>query len=577
MSRGQTSSEQHTTQTRNSTPGSTIPAKSRTPPSLEKANKPQKRLNMEDNNMEIDPQTIDNSEVEENRSITRSNDIEGTTRRNDMSRPTTNIDETRSNKTLETTPRGDNRSGATRQNNGATGSNVNVMLETTRHNKEETRNNDSTPTDSTDSTEAIMTNPFETEDLENEGKTLEDLGLELAKMGRILTREITKSLSRALIPLQNEINDLKTNNSTPPSVSNWRRLKDENEKLHTKVHQLELNNSKLQMKLSRIKDKLVENNLLFFGINELEGETEQDRYSVILEVIASTFVGPTQEIRLEQAKNVMIESLTRKGIYNPRKIRPISVTFTHLCDSVNLLMNRKYLPNGVFVSKEYGERTENERKLLKPILRAANNIKEYKRRCRLEGDHLVIKGHNYGRENLSELPDDISGFKVTSKEDAGTVGFFGELNPLSNFHPCVFKVEDNWFHRSKQYIQLKKAEYFNDQQTALKILTAETAIECKQLAREIKNFDAASWNQVIEDKCFDGLLEKFHQNRSLNLVLQKTEPKTIVESSYDRKWGTGIPLHSPDALNSEYWTGDNLLGKMLSIVRDTLRSRDDVD
>ena len=49
-----------------------------------------------------------------------------------------------------------------------------------------------------------------------------------------------------------------------------------------------------------------------------------------------------------------------------------------------------------------------------------------------------------------------------SKEDAGTVGFFGELNPLSTFHPCVFKVEDNWFHSSEQYIQLKKAEYFND-------------------------------------------------------------------------------------------------------------------
>ena len=333
----------------------------------------------------------------------------------------------------------------------------------------------------------------------------------------------------------------------------------------------------MKSKRSRIEDKLVDNRLLFFGINELEGETEQDRYSVILEVISSTFVGPTQEIRLEQAKNIMIESLTRKGRYNPRKIRLISVTFMHLRDSVNLLMNRKYLPDGVFVSKEFGKRTENECRLLKPILRAANSIKEYKRRCRLEGDHLVIKGHLYGRENLGELPPDISGYKVTSKEDAGTVGFFGELNPLSNFHPCVFKVEDNWFHSSEQYIQLKKAEYFNDQQTALKILTAETAIECKQLAREIKNFDATSWNDVVEDECFDGILEKFNQNRSLNLVLQNTEQKTIVESSYDRKWGTGVPLHSLDALNSEYWIGDNLLRKMLSIVRDTLRSRDDVD
>ena len=171
-----------------------------------------------------------------------------------MSRPTTNMDETRSNKTLETTPRGnsDNRSGTTRQNNEATGSNANVTLETTRCNKEEIGNNDPTPIDSNtaDTTEAIVTNPFETEDSENEGETLDDLGPELAKMGRILARKIIKSLSRALIPLQNEINDLKTTNSTPPRVNDWQRLKDENEKLHTKVYQLELNNSKLQMKLS---------------------------------------------------------------------------------------------------------------------------------------------------------------------------------------------------------------------------------------------------------------------------------------------------------------------------------------
>ena len=115
------------------------------------------------------------------------------------------MDETRSNKTLETTPRSnsDNRSGITRQNNEATGSNANVTLETTRHNSEEIGNNDPTLTDSSaaNTTEATVANPFETEDSENEGETLDDLGPELAKMGRILAREITKSLSRALIPL----------------------------------------------------------------------------------------------------------------------------------------------------------------------------------------------------------------------------------------------------------------------------------------------------------------------------------------------------------------------------------------
>ena len=133
------------------------------------------------------------------------------------------------------------------------------------------------------------------------------------------------------------------------------------------------------------------------------------------------------------------------------------------------MINRKYLPDGVFVSKEYGEHTENKRKLLKLILKAANSIKEYKRRCRMEGDHIVIKGKHYNRDNLNDLPAEISGFKVTSKENSETIGFFGELNPLSNFHKCAFKVDGTWYHSSEQYIQHKKAEYFSDRQSALRI------------------------------------------------------------------------------------------------------------
>ena len=80
----------------------------------------------------------------------------------------------------------------------------------------------------------------------------------------------------------------------------------------------------------------------------------------------------------------------------------------------------------------------------------------------------------------------------------------------------------------------------------------------------------AKWSDVAEDECFEGILEKFSQNPSLNNVLQKTRNKTIIEYSYDRTWGTGVPLHSPDALNTECGTSDNLLGRMLMNVRDTL-------
>ena len=131
-------------------------------------------------------------------------------------------------------------------------------------------------------------------------------------------------------------------------------------------------------------------------------------------------------------------------------------------------------------------------------------------------------------------------------------------------------MDNQWYHCSEQYIQERKAVYFNDRQTALKILASDSALECKQLARNIKNYDITRWNEVAEEICYNGILEKFSQNLSLNQILQRTEEKILSESSYDRKWGTGIPLHSQEALKMELWIGENLLGQLLTNVRETL-------
>ena len=317
--------------------------------------------------------------------------------------------------------------------------------------------------------------------------------------------------------------------------------------------------------------------MLFFGINEKDGETEYERYGTILDIISTTFIGPTYDSQVQQARQIQIEKLVCKGRYSQNKTRPISVTFAHHRDVIEILTNRKYPLAGITINKEFGEHTENEHKFLKPILRAANNKTGYHKRCHLEGDHLVIKGKHYSWDNIKELPKDLSGYKITSKEDHSAVGFFGELNPVSNFHRSHFIVDNRWFHCAEQFIQLKKAEYFNDRQIALKILASDSAIECKQLAQNIKNYDISRWNEVAEDKCYEGILEKFSQNLTLNKVLQNTGNKAIAESCYNRKFGTGVPLHSPEALNTDLWIGENLMGRILTNVRETLHAPDEVD
>ena len=45
-----------------------------------------------------------------------------------------------------------------------------------------------------------------------------------------------------------------------------------------------------------------------------------------------------------------------------------------------------------------------------------------------------------------------------------------------------------------------------------------------------------------------GIMAMFGQNPLLLQMLQTTHLKTIVEVTYDKTWGTGIPLISPDVL-----------------------------
>ena len=110
----------------------------------------------------------------------------------------------------------------------------------------------------------------------------------------------------------------------------------------------------------------------------------------------------------------------------------------------------------------------------------------------MEGTHVVIDGKHYHRHNLHTLPGELNTFNVTSDSNSDTLGFFGELYPFSNFHPCQFKCDGEEFNSSEQYIQWKKAAFFKDYLTMIRILNCEDAMDSKETARDINNFDRKS-------------------------------------------------------------------------------------
>ena len=145
------------------------------------------------------------------------------------------------------------------------------------------------------------------------------------------------------------------------------------------------------------------------------------------------------------------------------------------------------------------------------------------------------------------------------------------MHPFSNFHLCKFSCDGTEYNSSEQFIQTKKAEYFDDDIARERILAAEDAQDCKEIARDINNFDKKEWSSVAEQLCEPGISQKFLQNRKIMTSLLETGNKTLVESSFDDIWGTGIHIASKDALTRDKWRGVGLLGKILMGIRDKQR------
>ena len=403
--------------------------------------------------------------------------------------------------------------------------------------------------------------------IEEEEKEIASLSPELAKVTKILLRRNEHKFTE----LQNDISTLIMNSEILQEQQNQiETLKKENSEMHLKCIKLETDQQRLKKKLSKIENELLESTAIIHGIHKDAWEECSTRYNMVVDVLAYTMVGSSHHEQLNAARKILIKKTSRIGKYKPYKRRPIMVTFVYNKDCEHLLANKKYLPMGVFTDRQYCEEIEKTRKILRPIIGKARRG-AYKGRCRMEKDQIVIDGRRYGVRNLHQLPQDLSTFKCTSEELEDCVGFFRELNALSNFHPCKFKMNGITYSSSEQWIQHCKAKYFKDNITMAQILSTEDVLESKLLARDIARFDERKWKEVACKECYSGIFAKFAQNDELRRVLVSTGNKTLVESSYDQAWGTGIPLSDPSCLDKTKWHNPGILSKILMDIRSNLQ------
>ena len=220
--------------------------------------------------------------------------------------------------------------------------------------------------------------------------------------------------------------------------------------------------------------------------------------------------GETEEEKANVAKHLTFQWGRRLGRYSKNRPCPISVELTHRQDAEFILENRFDLPWGIYVDREYPIDIERKRKTLLPVLWVAKRLSNLRKQSRLEDDKLVLKGRTYNVNTLNQLPEELNVFKVTSKENENTIGFFGEINPLSNFYPSSFVHEGVHYISSEQLIQANKAKPFGDTDTYNEILCCTTLLECKNLSKQIQNVDERKWEEEALNTCLPGIRAKFY-------------------------------------------------------------------
>ena len=347
-------------------------------------------------------------------------------------------------------------------------------------------------------------------------------------------------------------------------------LKEENEKLKQRVAKVEEIKKQLTKRLSSLENKMMESCVILTGIREDVWEIDKVRREKIFAVLSNTVLGTTYEDRLDTAKIMYIKNSSRVGRFRRMYNHLVSVEFLYKEDADYLLNNRSYLPDGVYVDRQYSKETEEERKQLHPYLKAARKLLHYHRRCKLDENTLVIKGVSYTVNNLHQLLPDLSGDRICSKSDPDTYGFFGRLHPFSNFYHIPFSFQGQNYHSSEQMIQHLKATYFDADEISEQILYTSSAAECKNIARDIPNYNHEDWNNIAKELCEGGIKAKFVQNSNLQSILLKTGKRVIAECCLDQTWGTGVPLYDNQALNQHNWVGQGIMGKILEEIQDEL-------
>mmetsp|Transcript_8269 Transcript_8269/g.10833 ORF Transcript_8269/g.10833 Transcript_8269/m.10833 type:complete len:180 (+) Transcript_8269:85-624(+) len=152
--------------------------------------------------------------------------------------------------------------------------------------------------------------------------------------------------------------------------------------------------------------------------------------------------------------------------------------------------------------------------------------------------------------------------------------FWGGPTTFSQWLPSKYELEGFEYICAEQGMMHGKALLFNDHSTAEKIMQTSNPKIMKSLGRKVEGFDNKIWEQSREEIVYRNSVAKFTQSPELMEALISVGSLEIgsvvlVEASpFDRIWGIGMNEKTARATPPAQWIGLNLLGIILTRVRD---------
>ena len=86
----------------------------------------------------------------------------------------------------------------------------------------------------------------------------------------------------------------------------------------------------------------------------------------------------------------------------------------------NVMKNKRNLPGRVYINDEYPVEIKRNRDKLRPILRLVKGLPQYRVKCKLSGDWLIINGNTYTVEEMHKLPHDLAPYLATQMLNASS-------------------------------------------------------------------------------------------------------------------------------------------------------------